>query len=285
VRLAIAAILNQTFRHYEFLISDNCSTDRTQQICEEYARRDPRIRYFRQPRNLGSAPNHNLLVNHARGEYFMWVMHDDLYAPTVIERCVEVLDQYPDVAVAYAKMITIDGEGREIEPVEIDAHTVEAAPHRRFAHCILAGNSVHSRQGLLRLSSLRGTMLNLPFRASDHPLVAELALLGKIHEVPEHLYFKRVHPGTSLSANADPVMLSRWFDTSGVPVRRWYRVAMYTAFVNAVLRHRELGWREQVRSLLALQRWPLQQLRNVAGLYKRALLRPFRPVAAVRSER
>jgi glycosyltransferase involved in cell wall biosynthesis len=276
LRLAIEAILNQTFTDYELVISDNCSMDDTQLVCKEFAGSDARIRYMRQPRNLGAAPNHNLLVDHASGEYFMWVMHDDLYAPTAIERCVEALDHNANAVVAYPRMVTIDCDGQQIRSVEVGAHSMENSPHRCFARCVSTGNSVHCRQGIIRVEALRRTMLNLPFRYSDHPLVAELALLGKIYEVPENLYFKRVHSGSSLNANTDPRILSQWFDTSSVSTGRGYLLSVYGAFVNAVLRHRELGLSEQLLCLLALQQWPVAQLRNWAGLRRRTLLQWFR---------
>ena len=51
IREAIESILAQTYANFELVISDNASTDETQVICEEYAKMDPRIRYFRSPEN------------------------------------------------------------------------------------------------------------------------------------------------------------------------------------------------------------------------------------------
>ena len=59
---AIDTLLAQTYTDYELIISDNASTDGTREICEKYAAKDERIRYLRQPRNIGAAPNHNFLV-------------------------------------------------------------------------------------------------------------------------------------------------------------------------------------------------------------------------------
>src|SRR5919112_5909956 len=84
---ALDGLLAQTFTDFELIISDNASTDRTPEICQAYAARDSRIRYVRQPENIGAGPNHNILVPMARGEYFKWASHDDLYDPDLVAKC------------------------------------------------------------------------------------------------------------------------------------------------------------------------------------------------------
>ena len=92
VAKAIQAILSQTFEDFELVISDNASSDGTDQICRRYAALDPRIRYCRNDHNLGAAANYNRVFELARAEYFKWAAHDDLYAPEYLERCVAELD-------------------------------------------------------------------------------------------------------------------------------------------------------------------------------------------------
>lgn len=81
VKAALEAVLAQTFRDFELIISDNASTDATEAICREYAARDPRIHYSRNGENLGAARNSNRTVELATGQYFKWAHHDDLCAP------------------------------------------------------------------------------------------------------------------------------------------------------------------------------------------------------------
>ena len=79
---SIEALLGQTFEDFELIISDNASTDDTGDICRRYEKLDSRVRYFRRPRNVGLAPNHNFCVERAEGELFKWAASDDLYAGT-----------------------------------------------------------------------------------------------------------------------------------------------------------------------------------------------------------
>lgn len=100
---SLDALLGQTYGDFELVISDNASTDGTQDICREYAARDARIRYLRQPRNIGATPNHNQVFAECRGELFKWASHDDLYGRDLLRRCVEALDARPEVILAHMR--------------------------------------------------------------------------------------------------------------------------------------------------------------------------------------
>ncbi|MGH9537954.1 MAG: glycosyltransferase family 2 protein, partial [Terriglobales bacterium] len=64
------SLLGQTYTGFELIISDNASTDNTEAICREYAARDPRVRYYRSPQDVGLANNYNSLFARAEGDYF-----------------------------------------------------------------------------------------------------------------------------------------------------------------------------------------------------------------------
>ncbi len=85
------SILAQSYTDFELIISDNASTDRTQEICQTYVAKDPRIIYHRNEKNLGAAPNHNLVFGLASGKYFKWAGYDDIIAPDFMARCFEIL--------------------------------------------------------------------------------------------------------------------------------------------------------------------------------------------------
>ena len=67
---ALRSISEQSFSDYEVVICDNASTDRTSEICREFADRDARFRYYRHAKNLGAGPNFNATFERARGRYF-----------------------------------------------------------------------------------------------------------------------------------------------------------------------------------------------------------------------
>lgn len=85
LRDALNSLLSQTHGNLEIIISDNCSTDKTEQICLEYKAKDSRIRYVRQALNIGATANFNYVLKQASGEYFLWAAHDDRWSPNYVE--------------------------------------------------------------------------------------------------------------------------------------------------------------------------------------------------------
>ena len=76
IRAALDSLLAQTFQNFALVISDNNSIDSTEEICREYESRDPRIRYVRQPKNLGPADNFRFVLFEATTPLFMWATAD-----------------------------------------------------------------------------------------------------------------------------------------------------------------------------------------------------------------
>jgi glycosyltransferase involved in cell wall biosynthesis len=195
LREAIHSILNQTYQDFELIISDNASTDQTHQICEAYAQKDKRIRFYRQPTNVGSAGNFNTVFRLSRGEYFKWAAADDVLEPTFIERCVDVLDADPEVVLAYPRAIIIDEFKKVFRQGTFRYELVDLRtpkPHERFRQ-MFHHVSIYPIFGLIRSRVLRRTRLFRPHIGADNCLLVSLVLLGKFGEVPEYLLRLRAH--------------------------------------------------------------------------------------------
>lgn len=92
IRNALDSLLAQTVDNFELLISDNASTDETQKICNEYAKRDTRIRYVRHSENMGAVANFRFVLDKARADLFMWAAHDDTWAPDFLSDAISRLE-------------------------------------------------------------------------------------------------------------------------------------------------------------------------------------------------
>src|SRR4051794_8907500 len=74
---ALQSALSQDYKNIEILVSDNASTDKTAEIIQELAKKNPRIRFHRQSENIGLTKNFNFVLNEAKGEFFLWLGDDD----------------------------------------------------------------------------------------------------------------------------------------------------------------------------------------------------------------
>lgn len=108
VSRALDDLLAQTFEDFELIISDNGSTDQTEEICRKYAAMDRRIRYHRQPRNLGAQNNFTFVLNHARGEFFMWAGSDDRWDKDFIRSLLDALRSDDRLVSAFCPFINMD---------------------------------------------------------------------------------------------------------------------------------------------------------------------------------
>jgi len=119
VREALDSLLAQTFADFELIISDDGSTDRTEDICRGYAAKDRRIRYIRHPEHKGMAANFNFLLREARGEYFMWAAHDDRWDREFIATLLGPLISDEECTTAFCPYVYTDESGKVISPARV----------------------------------------------------------------------------------------------------------------------------------------------------------------------
>jgi glycosyltransferase involved in cell wall biosynthesis len=193
LELSVRSILSQSYRNFELIISDNASGDMTEAISRRYATLDGRVRYHRNPRNLGVTFNFRKVVALSSGEYFLWATHDDMFAPEYLERCVAVLEQNPDVVLCYSKSIEIDERGQSMERNEQRLATDSPYPDQRFRELIRMDHNCQAMFGVMRAGVLKRTSVHGDFPDSDRCMLAEVALYGRFVELPDHLFFHRKH--------------------------------------------------------------------------------------------
>ena len=143
---ALDSLLAQTYPDVEIVISDNASTDATENICRDYANRDDRIRYYREDVNRGLSWNFNRVFELSRGEYFKWAAADDICVPEFVERCVDVLDEDKSIVCCHARTTKIDPSGTKLtqllDPTSGGARAGgnrRDASSRRGRHCRASG--------------------------------------------------------------------------------------------------------------------------------------------------
>ncbi|MGO8958998.1 MAG: glycosyltransferase family 2 protein [Streptosporangiaceae bacterium] len=190
---SLDGLLGQSYEDFELIISDNASTDGTADICQRYGKQDSRIRYVRQPRNIGLARNHNFVFEQAAGQLFKWAAYDDLYARDLLERCVDALDENPRVVLAHSWTALVDGSRAVPKLLDYPLATASLRAPERFKSMLFAdgGDDVY---GVVRADILRRTALHGSYHHADRVITTEFALNGPFYQVPDWLYFRRDHP-------------------------------------------------------------------------------------------
>jgi glycosyltransferase involved in cell wall biosynthesis len=213
---SLEALLGQSYEDFELIISDNASTDGTADICHCYEKQDFRIRYFRQPRNIGLAPNRTFLISRARGELFKEASHDDLYGRDLLKLCVAALDEYPHVVLAHSRTAAIDGDSKVTQALDYPLATDSPKVPERFRSVLFGSSGLFGSQdaaasdvtgadndgiiraddqyGVIRTDVLRRIAPLGSYHHADRVVVPEIVLHGPFYQVPEWLYFRRDHP-------------------------------------------------------------------------------------------
>ncbi len=285
---AIDSLLAQSYSDFELLISDNASGDRTRDICEAYAASDSRVRYFPLQENLGAIRNFNRVFELSRGKYFKWASHDDICAPQFLERCVDVLERFPEVVWCHSRSRHVDERGQFVG-VGPDSVISYACPHstwdkaddghrflsrespdlqERFRSILLGRDGVLDSYGLIRSSVIRQTPLYLPYFGSEKVFMAELALRGQYREIPETLFLVRIHSAAAYNMRSNAEQ-RKFIDPKG---RRWFaftRVKLLIGYLRAIMRA-ELTFGDRARCLAIVLRYLMQ-----TGKWKRIFLHLF----------
>jgi glycosyltransferase involved in cell wall biosynthesis len=254
LRDALDSLLAQTFRDFVLIISDNGSTDDTQAICEEYARRDDRIQYRRQTENRGASWNFRHVFDLAKTEYFKWSCHDDVCRPEFVERCVEILDRDPGITLCFSKSSLIDEHGRLIGPYDNRCLPTASSAHERLSEVLSRLGLCHMQFGVVRSAVLARTSLIADHPGADRIMIAQLALLGRFHEVPDCLFERRDHPSMSGRAHATAGALAAWYNPAGrhkSKLLKWRALAMLSRSIF----NGNLSLREKLLCELRLAHW------------------------------
>ena len=252
------SLLTQTYKDFELIISDNASSDRTQEICQHYAAQDSRVRYLRQSANLGASQNFNYVFEQASGEYFKWAAHDDLCAPEYLARCVEVLDRDPQVILCYTQAQAIDEEGQVVRQYVAKPNLESSQAYIRYVESLTDDRDITVVPivifGLIRRDVLAKTPLIGNYASSDGVLLGELALHGRFHEVPECLFSYRHHAEQSWVTNPDRRSLESWYDPKRAQKITFPKWRLLKEHLHSI-RQGPVNWDQRFRCYVFMIQW------------------------------
>ena len=197
LKLALDSHLSQSFGDFSLVISDNGSTDATQQICLDYARRDARVKYLRSDENRGIHWNHRRVFDaiESPDQYFRWAAADDIMEPGLLQEMVTVLDSRAEVSAVAPDTKNIDEAGELIgsmaRALDLQSHDV-----LERARLVLTGHyQMVIAFGLFRASLLQSMRTRASYIGWDFIFIWELALRGQIVQTSGPVLLRRWHAG------------------------------------------------------------------------------------------
>ena len=210
---AVRSAIDQDHPQIEVVISDDASSDaQVAATCLRLQAESARVRFIRQPANLGHDRNYQRVLEEARGEYFMWLADDDWLDPTYVSKCLGVL-------LAQPATVLVCGQARCYRDGDyvLTEHPIDLASSRAGLRLIAYFGQV-SLNGLLFGVAHRNDLLAVGFRsvvAGDWSLVADLASRGRVRTLRD------VHIHRSLDGlGSDPRRLAEGFGLRGVVARQ-----------------------------------------------------------------
>jgi glycosyltransferase domain-containing protein len=204
----LQCINGQTYANLEIIVSNNASQGgETDQVVKAMTQYDDRIKYFRQPVNIGANQNFKFVLNHAKGKYFIWFADDDFCDATFISELVSCLELNADIALAMCDVRMIEDATSKISDVRLSSirsatisRQWEVARKQFFAYP--TSNIFYCIYGLYRTEVLKRCKINFVSKwkgitfASEVPILAQIASHGKIVSLPRTLKTYISHNGS-----------------------------------------------------------------------------------------
>lgn len=190
----VRSVLAQDYGTLELVISDNASTDRTEEICRELARSDPRIVYHRQPENVGLINNFMTAIRLANGAFFRWIGDDDTLASDYVSRCLKVFASDERLILVTTQVAYETGAGITQTGAYQGAALAADDPVDRFAEILRLLNESHLLIDPLYGMMRRAVVATIPrpvILGEDELYAARIALAGPWGHVPEVLATRR----------------------------------------------------------------------------------------------
>jgi glycosyltransferase involved in cell wall biosynthesis len=207
IEYAIKSLQAQTYQNWKLLVSDNCSTDNTFEICQNLAKTDKRISVIKQSKNIGAVENFQFVLSKANADFFMWAACDDYWAPTFIEKCADELSKNTEIGMVFCNLFTMNfGNSKKLLPYEF-LYLQGKANFKTIGKYIIdqekngKANLIYSlyRSRIIK-SSWNKTPLTNIWGADMLFTISAIANSG-IKIVPEYLFHKRQLPPIQKQTN------------------------------------------------------------------------------------
>lgn len=193
---ALDSLLAQTHANFELILSDNGSTDGTDELCREYAKKDPRIRLSPNSKNIGMFKNFSKVLHEAKGEYFMWAAADDQWKPEFIASMLAELEANPEAGVSMCAARRLRPDDTFIDEIRFPGR-LDPNPKSNLSMSLSMISSVKYNlyvYGLFRRETLTKAIAgSREMPSSERWMLCRMALGRRFRYVDEILYIRTNH--------------------------------------------------------------------------------------------
>lgn len=194
-------LLSQTYRHWEWVVTDDASTDDTAAILRELAAADPRVRFERLEKNIGQAGTvRNRSMAGARGEYFAFLDADDRWEPRKLALQVRYLKTHPEVDVVCTHVSFFGDEERAAlwSQMDLRANTRRVTPRQIVTQAMATSSILFRRKCYEQVGGMDEDLRLVIGEDTEYGI--RLVMNFETHRIRRELTAYRVNPvGTSLS--------------------------------------------------------------------------------------
>lgn len=186
------SLLNQTYPNITVYLSDDCSVDGTDTICESYAEKDNRIKYSRNEKNLRANGNHEKVLTLASTDYFMFARGHEILSPDLISDCVRILEEDKKVVLSFATTQWIDEEDKIISNKPIGYFDTRGFDVVTRCALVFWGR-LECFYGVTRTEVMKSIRFSEDIIANDVIMLLEMALIGSFAYVSSGVRYRRYH--------------------------------------------------------------------------------------------
>lgn len=202
-------ILSQSYSNFELIVSDNCSTDSTSMICEEYSKKDLRIKYFRQKNTIDIQANGNFVLGKSSTQYFVWTQVDDIWDSKFLEKNIKILENNPDIVGCNSKVEIVGPITDMLKKSEHDTffnaiykkirksfrkmntESLDGEYNHRLRKFLKNPGHNNMLFGVFKTKEFQQSVFSEMFVGNDFCIVMNLLKHGEMYVINEILNFKR----------------------------------------------------------------------------------------------
>lgn len=198
IKQSIESIINQTYKEWELIVIDDCSTDDTNKIVQEYTLKDNRIKLYKNETNKRLPASLNTGFAKTSGEYLTWTSDDNIYKENAFEKMIEYFQLNSDVGFVFSNMTIIDENGNIKQKNSYIPSSMEEIKYKN----IVGASFMYKREVYKTI----GDYDTSKFLIEDYDYWLRISRKFKIGFINDSLYFYRTHSG-SLTESKNSQML------------------------------------------------------------------------------